>query len=102
MVLEHRHLKSCERIYTIDLSLFLKINSLDMFFFVPNCSLVENILDTFCIAQTWCDHSILRMFTVIKCRGHTDLDLICRERERSMVQILSLLLKRRFFKISKK
>ena len=41
---------------------------------VSICSLVENILDTFCIAQTWCDHSILRMFIVIKCRGHTNFN----------------------------
>ena len=34
-------------------SLFLKIKSLDIFVCVPNCSLVDNILDTFCIAQIW-------------------------------------------------
>ena len=42
---------------------------------VPNRSLAENILDTFCVAQTWCDHSILKMFTVIKCRRHTNSDI---------------------------
>ena len=42
---------------------------------VSNCSLVENILDNFWIAQTWCDHAILRMFTVIKCRGYINFDL---------------------------
>ena len=31
IVLKNTCLKSCERIYTIDFSLFLKINSLDMF-----------------------------------------------------------------------
>ena len=76
MVLKNTRLKSCERMYTIDFSLFLKINSLDIVCLsVPNCSSVENILDTFCKAQTWCDHSILRMFTVIKCRGHATFNL---------------------------
>ena len=31
MVLKNTRLKSCERIYTMDFSLFLKISSLDMF-----------------------------------------------------------------------
>ena len=35
----------------------------------------KNILDTFCIAQIWYDLSILGMFTVVKCRGHTNFDL---------------------------
>ena len=51
MVLKNPRFKSCERI------------------------LVENILDTFCIAQTWCDHSILRMLTLIKCSGYTNFSL---------------------------
>ena len=45
-----------ERIYTMDFSPFLKIKSLDMF--VPDCGLVDNILDIFCIAQIWYDFSI--------------------------------------------
>ena len=40
---------------------------------VPNCKLLENILDTFCIAQIW--YSVLRIFTVAECRGHTNFDL---------------------------
>ena len=76
MVLKDSLFKNHERIYTIDFSLFLKIKSLDMFVLtVSNCSLVQNVLDTFCIAQIWHDLSILRMFTVVKCRGHTDFDL---------------------------
>ena len=42
---------------------------------VPNYKLLENILDTFRIAQIWHGHSILRMFTVVKCRGHISFDL---------------------------
>ena len=42
---------------------------------VPNCSLVEDILDTLCIAQILCDHSILRVFTVMKWWGHTNFNL---------------------------
>ena len=75
MVLKNTRLKSSERIYIIDFSF-----SQNQFFryvclSVPNFSLVENILDTFCIAQTLCDHSILRMITVIKCRGYANFEL---------------------------
>ena len=42
---------------------------------VPNCSLVKNILDMFCVSQTWRNHSILRIFTVIECSGLTKFDL---------------------------
>ena len=42
---------------------------------LQNCSLVENVLDTSCVAQIWYDLSILRMFTVVKCRGHTNFEL---------------------------
>ena len=53
--------------------------SLDIFRYaclsVPNCKLLENILGTFCIAQIWYDLSILRMFTVVKCRGYTNFYL---------------------------
>ena len=80
MVLKNTRLKSCERIYTIDFSLFPQ-NQLFRYVCLRNvclfeCSLVENILHTFCIAQTWCNHSVLRMFTVIKCRGHTKFFLL--------------------------
>ena len=74
MVLKNPRFKSCQRMYTIDFS-FSSQNQIFECLSVPNCSLVENILDTFCIAQTLCDHSILRMFTVIKCTGHTNFVL---------------------------
>ena len=75
IVLKNTRLKSCERIYAIDVLFHQNQLFRYVCLSVPNCSLVENILDTFSIAQTWCDHSILRMFTVIKCRGHTNFDL---------------------------
>ena len=77
------------------------------------------------MAQIWYDLSILRMFTVVKCRGHANFDLskiyegyfqltnnlvhldnisrdlISREREKSMVKILSQLLKHGSFKTTK-
>ena len=76
MVLINTRLRRCEGIYTIDFSRFPQ-NLLVRYvcLSVPNCSLVENIPDTFCIAQTWCDHSVLRMFTVIKCSGYFNFDL---------------------------
>ena len=63
--MDHPRFKSCERIYIIDLSLFLKIKSLDMFvcLSVSNCSLVENVLDTFCISPVWYDLSVVRAHT---------------------------------------
>ena len=72
--LERSRFKSCERIYTIEL--FSSQNQIFRYVYlsVPDCSLVENILDTFCIAQIWYDLSILRMFTVVKCRVHTNFD----------------------------
>ena len=93
MVLKNPRFKSCKRIYTID---FFSFSQNQIFKYVClsvlNCSLVENIPDAFCIAQTWCDHSMLRISTVIKCSGHTNFDpnnisrdSICREREKSMV-----------------
>ena len=52
MGLKDPRFKSCERIYRIDFSLFLKTKSLDMLKCLsgPNCKLPENILDTFCAA----------------------------------------------------
>ena len=60
MVLKNSHFKCCERIYMIDFSSFSQ-NQIFRYvcWSVPNCSLVENILDAFCIAQTWCDHSVV-------------------------------------------
>ena len=69
MVLKDPRFKSSERIYTINQIFRYACLS------VPNCKLLGNILDTSCIAQIWCDLSILRMFTVVKCRGHTNFDL---------------------------
>ena len=67
---------NCERIYTIDFSLFLNIKSLNVFVQVyQNCSLVENIPDTFCIANIWYNLLILRRFIVVKCKGHTNFEL---------------------------
>ena len=74
MVLKDPRFMSCERIYTIDFSLFLKIKSLDMLVSVYQ-KLLGNILDAFCMAQIWYDLSVLRMFTVVECRGHTNFDL---------------------------
>ena len=78
MVVTSPCLKSYQRIYSID---FLQFSSFQNQIFgcvclsVPNCRLVENSLDTFCIAQIWDDLSILGMFTVAKCRGHTNFTL---------------------------
>ena len=76
MVLKDPRFKSCERIYTIDLFIFFQ-NQLSTYvcLSVTNCSLDENILDAFRIAQTWHESLILRMFAVVKCRGHTNFDL---------------------------
>ena len=38
-------------------------------------NLHHRILDTFCIAQIWYNFTILGMFAVAKCRGHTDFVL---------------------------
>ena len=73
-VLKNTPLKSCERLYIKAFLSFSKSN-LNACLSVPNCKLFENILDTFCIAQIWYDISILMMFTVVKCRGHTNFDL---------------------------
>ena len=75
IVLKNTRLKTYERICAIDFLFYQNQLFRYVYLSVPNCSLVENIQDTFCIAQTWYDHSILRMFTVIKCRGHTNFDL---------------------------
>ena len=48
------HLKPCERMYTIDFSLFLEIESLQCRYVrlnALNCKLVANILQTFCLAN---------------------------------------------------
>ena len=54
MVLKDPHFKSCERIYTIN---FLSFSQNQIFRYfcrsVLNCSLIENVLDTFCVAQIW-------------------------------------------------
>ena len=42
---------------------------------IENIMLIENIVDTFCLAQIWYDLSILGMFTVIKSRGQTNFVL---------------------------
>ena len=64
MVLKNSRFKSCERIYTTDFSLFHKIKSSDMFVLsVPNCSLVENILDTLRSYQLLPKQNILRIFS---------------------------------------
>ena len=76
MVLKDSRFKSCERIYTIH---FFPFSQNQIFrhacLTVPNCKLLENILDTFCIAQIWYDLSILRMFTFLKCKGHTNFEV---------------------------
>ena len=67
-----------DRVYWSSCNSFQRTHSTkrqQMILSVPNCSLVENILDTFRIAPIWHDLSILRMFTVVKCRGHTNFDL---------------------------
>ena len=76
MVLKNPCFKSCQRIYTIDFLFLISQNQIFRYvsLTIPNCRLVENILDTFCIEQIWYDLSILRMFTVVKCRGHTSFD----------------------------
>ena len=62
--------------YIIDFSLSSQNQIFrDVCLSIPNCSLAENILDTFCMVQIWYDLSILRKFTVVKFRGHTYLDL---------------------------
>ena len=75
MVLKDPQFKSCERICTIDFSLSQNQIFRYAYSSVPNCKLLENILDTFWAAQIWYDLSILRMLTVVKCRGHTNFDL---------------------------
>ena len=48
MVIKDPRFNLCERIHTIDFSLFLEIKTLDILS-VPNRKLVENILHTFCL-----------------------------------------------------
>ena len=76
MVLTNPRFKNCQKIYATD---FFSFSENQIFrnvcLSVPNCSVVENIFDSFCIAQIWYDLSTLRMFTVVKCRGHTNFDL---------------------------
>ena len=55
------------RIYTIDFSL-LEIKSLDMRVYLMN------ILDAFFMAYIWYNLSVLSLFTVVKCRGHTNFE----------------------------
>ena len=60
MVLKDLCSKNCERIYTIDFSLFLKLKSLDMLIClsVPNCNLVEISLILF----TWHKFGVTSQF----------------------------------------
>ena len=67
--------KSYGRIHSIDFPFFFQNQIFRYIFIIPNCRLVENILDTFCITQIWHGLSISGMFTVAKCRGHTNFVL---------------------------
>ena len=69
MVLKDPRFKTCERIYIIGFSLFLKIKYLDMFLEV------YQLLTYLILSQSWYDLSSLRMFTVVNCIGHINFDL---------------------------
>ena len=74
---------SCEATYSVEFSLFMKIKSLDILeksLSVPNCKLVEHILHTFCLTQSWYDMLILGIFTVSKARGHPNF-VLCKMNE---------------------
>ena len=54
MVLKNPRFKCCDRIYTIPVDFSFSQNQIFRYVCLTerNCSLVENILDTFCVAQT--------------------------------------------------